>query len=200
MSMHLLGGGTGGSGARRLTRAAAALALVALGVAGIWSGTLFELSNGSIGAVSGIAWIALAILYILLFALPFVPAIEVGLAIMLLFGKDGVFMVYLCTQIALVLGFAGGRMLPTSALAARFDRLLLQRAAVLRACHQRALEHPCLALAAALNLPGNAAVGGAGGIALIAGASRLFSFPRYCLTVAVATSPVPLTLLLSGWV
>lgn len=200
MSVHLLGGGTAGSGARRLTRAAAVLALVALGVAGSWSGTHFEGLIGRVDAVSGIALTTLAIFYVLLLVLPFVPAIEVGLAIMLLFGKDGVLLVYLCTQIALTLGFAGGRMLPASVLAARFDRLRLQRAAVPRAWHQRALEHPCLALSAALNLPGNAAVGGAGGIAVIAGASRLFSFPRYCLTVAIATSPVPLALLFSGWV
>jgi hypothetical protein len=200
MSLHALDGGTTGSGARRLTRASAMFALVVLAIVGSWSGTHFELSNWSVGAVSGTAWIALASFYVLLLALPFVPAIEVGLGIMLLFGKEGVLVVYLCTQIALMLGFAGGRVLPPSVLAARFNRLRLQRAAVPRTWHQRALEHPCLALAAALNLPGNAAVGGAGGIAMIAGASRLFSFPRYCLTVAVATSPVPLALLLSGWV
>jgi hypothetical protein len=200
MSVHLLGGGTAGSRARRLTRASTVLALVGLGVAGSWSGTQLEWLTGSLDAVSGVAWTALAIFYVVLLALPFVPAIEVGLAIMLLFGKHGVLLVYLCTQIALMLGFAAGRMLPTSVLAARFDRLRLQSTAAPRAWHQRAIRRPYLALSAALNLPGNAAVGGAGGIAVIAGASRLFSFPRYCLTVAIATSPVPLALLLSGWV
>jgi hypothetical protein len=41
-------------------------------------------------------------------------------------------------------------------------------------------------------------LGGAGGIALIAGSSRLFGFVRFSLLMALATSPVRLMLLLRG--
>jgi hypothetical protein len=43
-----------------------------------------------------------------------------------------------------------------------------------------------------INLPGNMLVGGGGGIALVAGMTRLFSWPAFLLTVAVAVAPVPL--------
>lgn len=46
-----------------------------------------------------------------------------------------------------------------------------------------------------LNLPGNALIGGGGGIALMAGMSRLFSFPLFLLSLTVAVSPVPLAIL-----
>jgi len=59
------------------------------------------------------------------------------------------------------------------------------------------LRHRFLALMVALNLPGNALVGG-GGIGLMAGSSRLFAFPKFILTVAVAVSPVPLMVMISG--
>jgi hypothetical protein len=51
-----------------------------------------------------------------------------------------------------------------------------------------------------LNLPGNAVIGGGGGIAMLAGFSRLFSFPVFVAMTAVAVSPVPLLIILSGTV
>ncbi|UCE30573.1 MAG: hypothetical protein JSW68_10975, partial [Burkholderiales bacterium] len=60
------------------------------------------------------------------------------------------------------------------------------------------LRHRHVALAIALNLPGNALVGGAGGLGMLAGMSGLFSLPRYLLLVALATTPVPLFLLAAG--
>jgi hypothetical protein len=62
------------------------------------------------------------------------------------------------------------------------------------------LQRRSLALALLFNLPGNALIGGAGGIALFAGTSRLFSFTRFCLLTALATSPLPAMLLLRGMV
>jgi hypothetical protein len=124
---------------------------------------------------------AAAAVYVLAMALPFVPGIEIGLALMLLLGEPGIALVYLCTQLALALGYAAGRFLPRPALPGAWAERLRRR--------------PALALAALINLPGNAAIGGAGGIAVLAGAARLLPFWRYVLVMAVATTPLPLALL-----
>ena len=49
-----------------------------------------------------------------------------------------------------------------------------------------------IALAVLLNVPGNALLGGGGGIGMVAGMSRLYGVPGYLFTVCVATAPVPL--------
>ena len=60
------------------------------------------------------------------------------------------------------------------------------------------LRHRYLAIAIALNTPGNALIGGGGGIALLAGASGLFSFWGFLLVLAVAVLPVPLLVMIVG--
>jgi hypothetical protein len=50
-------------------------------------------------------------------------------------------------------------------------------------------------IALILNLPGNALVGGGGGIGMIVGVSRLFPFTRYFLLVSLAILPLPLLIL-----
>jgi hypothetical protein len=162
-------------------------------------------------------WIAMILAYVLAMALPFVPGIEIGLALMLLLGVDGIVLVYAGTQMALVISYLCGRFLPMQQLLWLMNAVQPRRARVLLECidtpssatrlaclasHapapwlKRLLRHRYLALAVALNLPGNAILGGAGGIALFAGNSRLFGFLPFSLLTAVATSPVPLLLLL----
>jgi len=46
-----------------------------------------------------------------------------------------------------------------------------------------------------LNPPGNALIGGGGGIGLIAGMSRLYPFPKYILLASIAITPLPLLFL-----
>lgn len=55
--------------------------------------------------------------------------------------------------------------------------------------------HRYLALAVFLNLPANAVVGGGGGVALLCGMSGQFGWRGYLLTIAIATSPVPILML-----
>ena len=57
------------------------------------------------------------------------------------------------------------------------------------------LKHRYLMIAIALNLPGNALIGGGGGIGLISGMSGLYPFPKYILLVSFAITPLPLLLL-----
>ena len=157
--------------------------------------------------------------YVLLMMLPFVPGIEIGLGMMVMFGPNIAPLVYGSTVLALMLSFLLGRLVPQHNIAEAFDLLRLKRAgrllrelepldssARLEFLLQNAstrivpllLRYRFLALMVALNLPGNALVGGGGGIGLIAGFSRLFTLPKYALAVAVAVSPVPLFVFLTG--
>ncbi len=159
------------------------------------------------------------LVYIVLMALPFCPGIEVGLALLALGGRDIASLVYLATVVALVLAFVVGRFFPPGALVASLARLRLRRAA--EALRQIApldgerrlqlllghgnprlvrflVRHRYLAVAIALNTPGNLVIGDGGGIALAAGFSRLFSLSWFALTVAVAVAPVPIAVLLAG--
>jgi hypothetical protein len=61
------------------------------------------------------------------------------------------------------------------------------------------LKHRYLIIAITLNLPGNAIIGGGGGIGLITGISRLYPFPKYLLLVSLAITPLPLLILASKW-
>lgn len=166
------------------------------------------------------AVVAAALLaYVLAMALPFVPGIEIGLALMMMLGDEGVLMVYAATQVSLLLSFLLGRWVPAQALGAAFRWLGMARAACLLEAMQKVpaadragflahrargrwtaalTRHHGLALAVALNVPGNALIGGGGGIGMIAGMSRIFPFTRYLLVVAAATLPVPVFLLLCG--
>jgi len=158
-------------------------------------------------------------LYILLMALPFMPGIEIGLTLMLFLGSKGIILVYLCTLIALSVSFTIGRKIPPQIFAKLLDWLCLQKAhdLVLEMAtlspqervdllHKKApakiaphlLKHRYFSIALLLNLPGNAVIGGGGGIGLIAGMSGIISYPRYLLLIAVAVSPVPITILLKG--
>ena len=49
-----------------------------------------------------------------------------------------------------------------------------------------------LALALAINMPGNIVLGGGGGIAMMAGLSRMFDPLPFLLTVLIAVLPIPL--------
>jgi hypothetical protein len=60
------------------------------------------------------------------------------------------------------------------------------------------LRYRYVALALAVNTPGNSVIGGGGGIMMIAGLSGLFTPAATFLTVAVAVSPVPLAMMFLG--
>lgn len=177
-----------------------------------------EVRPGTQAAVHQMVLAATA-LYVLLLALPFMPGVEIGLGLMVLLGPSISFLVYLSTVIALVLAFTVGRLVPPAAIIAIFGWLRLARAAdvVARIAPLPAderlefllsrvparfvsflLRHRYVALAVVLNLPGNALIGGGGGIALACGVSRIFSVPGFLLTVALAVSPVPVAYYLAG--
>jgi uncharacterized membrane protein YdjX (TVP38/TMEM64 family) len=158
-------------------------------------------------AMSGIA-------YLLLLALPFVPGVELGLLIMVFFGRDGVIAAYLATIGGLCLAYAAAWVLPNQMTSRWVTRLGLSDAAedpgaAINGMVANAkvagrlagkfgsflLDHRYLTLAACLNLPGNSALGGGGGIAFLCGLSGQFHWKRFLLTVVLATAPIPLSVL-----
>jgi hypothetical protein len=160
------------------------------------------------------------LLFIAMLALPFVPGIEVSLALFAIFGTLAAVPIYLATVVALLLSYTAGRCVPLDRLAGFFDYIGLQPASALvrrlgtmtprqriEALMETApnrisrvlVDHRDLALIAVLNMPGNALIGGGGGIALVAGMSGMFRPDRYLLAVAIAALPIPLFMLAGGY-
>jgi len=158
-------------------------------------------------------------LYILLMTLPFMPGIEIGITLMLFLGSKGVILVYCCTLVALSISYLIGQRIPLQKFAKFLDWLHLKKARDLilemeslspgervAILHKKAparfiphlLNHRYLTIALLLNLPGNAVIGGGGGIGLIVGMSGLITYSRYLLTIAVSISPVPIVIFLKG--
>ena len=157
--------------------------------------------------------------YAILLALPFVPGVEIGIAILILEGADAAPVVYMATVGGLTLAFCVGQYVPMVRLVRWCEDLYLCRvAALLQRIHNIPREDRLQAmqdrlprwlapifcnyryvmLGLAINLPGNMAIGGGGGIMLAGGLSRLFQTQFAILTIICATLPVPLAVWLLG--
>ncbi len=160
-----------------------------------------------------------AVAYAVLIAVPFVPGVEVGLALIAMLGPGIVFLVYLCTVTGLCIAFAVGRLASLSWLAELLEGVnLIRGSALVRTIEPMAqeerltfllsnapnrlvpflLRHRYVALAVIVNVPGNIVIGGGGGISLMAGASRLYSITGFLVTILLAVTPVPIAVLILG--
>lgn len=172
------------------------VAWLLLGSSGLTSTVLTELENDMLS--TSVAW-AVLLIYVLLLAIPFLPSAEIGLAVMLALGSSMALPVYVATLLGLTLAFGAGRFVD------RYRRSDLngQPQETPNALHtitdwscerpilKRLLRYRGLALIVALNMPGNTALGGGGGIAMAVGYSRTLSFPAFFACIAVAVAPVP---------
>jgi len=171
-----------------------------------------DLLKASIGLRPGLL-IGLLAAYSAMIALPFVPGVELGVALLMVEGAAVAPLVYLATVVGLLVAFVAGQSIPYGALHRTLSDLHLRRAgdlvarlapldrdqrlALLRARLPAPLAtlmdgHRHLALAVLVNLPGNSVLGGGGGILLLAGLTRLFRLAAVALTVALAVAPVPI--------
>jgi hypothetical protein len=178
---------------------------------------LFE-SDASARAMTGLI-VMVMLGYALLLAVPFVPGVEIGVAVLMMEGAKAAPMVYGATVTGLFLAFCIGQYVPLTKLINLCKDFSLRRIAVLleqiettpredrlNTLHDRLprLLVPVLvrfryvALGIAINLPGNIALGGGGGIMIAGGLSRLFHTGYTLLTIAVATLPIPLAVWLWG--
>ena len=158
------------------------------------------------------ALVAGAVLLAVLLGLPFVPSVEMGLMMMAVFGREGAVAAWLATIAGLSLAYAAGRYMPVD-----WVRHWLERHGLLKRGPEKGnsvltrfvdhtslantrsrriaaylLRHRYLLFAALINMPGNSVLGGGGGIALMSGFARLYRWPRFLLTVALASLPIPL--------
>lgn len=202
-------------------RFGAVLGVVALAAYGFdWLQTQIALleSDASARAMTGLI-VAVLIVYAVLLALPFVPGVEVGVALLIIQGAAAAPFVYLATVAGLVLAFVVGQTISLPWLTRSLHDLRLHRAAIWleridavpRAQRLEAMQaklpgwlvpfvvrYRYATVAIAINTPGNIAIGGGGGIMLAAGLSRLFSTPAMLGLVAFATAPVPLVVWIFG--
>ena len=200
-----------------LRLAVIALAAVLVNLALNW--VLMELATPAGRNVHHLV-VALSLLaYAALMAIPFVPGIEIGLSLLMMQGPEIAPFVFAATFTGLSTAYLAGRFMPYRPLCAMFadlgltsaSRLLMrvqplgreERLALLRANLPRwlgphLLRWRYLTVALALNLPGNAFIGGGGGIALIAGLSRMFDTRLILPWFALAVSPVPIMVYFFG--
>lgn len=165
-------------------------------------------------AVGAVVLVSLALAYALALAVPFIPGVELGLLIMAVFGPLGALVAYAATIGGLCLAYALGQVLPERFIVGLLARLgiavprdgigptmqgMIGQSGLTRSAPRKLaalfLNHRYLTLAACLSFPGNAALGGGGGLALLCGLSRQFGWRSFLLTVAIATSPVPILVL-----
>ncbi len=169
-------------------------------------------ANGEIGMYG--LWLG-AFVFALILALPFVPGVELGLLLMILFGREGVIAAYVATIVGLSLAYFVAETVPNRIMLRWMNELGLSDAAndpknaidaivvgkgatrgVAARLGNFLLSHRHLTLAVCLNLPGNSVLGGGGGIAALCGLSGQFHRWRYVSTLIVATAPLPLLVLI----
>lgn len=157
--------------------------------------------------------------YALLIAVPFVPGVEIGIAILMIEGPSAAPIVYLATVTGMSLAFLFGQFISLNWLSRTCSDLYMFRLCTilhrirttpreerLTALNDRLprwlapilVGYRYVTLGALINLPGNMAIGGGGGIMIMTGLSRLFHTGYTILTIALAVLPVPLAVWLLG--
>lgn len=157
--------------------------------------------------------------YALLISIPFVPGIEIGIGVMLMQGPASAPWVWLATIVGLTVAYLVGHLIPLRTLQNLFADLRMRKACAAIAQFSEvpkkdryqyirdrlprwlvplAGKHRYLAVALLINLPGNALLGGGGGITLLAGLTRIFRPIPTLIVLALATLPVPAAVWILG--
>jgi hypothetical protein len=157
--------------------------------------------------------VAFLLAYALLIAVPFVPGVEIGLSLMVMEGPWIAPLIYMSTVAGLSIAYGVGEWIPYPRLHRIFEDLRLMKACRLleaveplsrverlEALRSRAptwlrpvaTRYRYVLLAILVNVPGNAVLGGGGGLLFTAGLSRLFLPAQAVVTILVAVAPVPL--------
>ena len=193
--------------------------MLLLWVAGSWSSQFLHSQLWPLDTEQTQLFIGLLVLvYAVCMILPFMPAIELGLVLLAMLDIPEVLMLYLLTVVALMISYGIGKLIPIHVLKRLFDFLHFHRASELLCsagvCDEKEqinrfiehapkrmipflLRHRYCVFAVAINTPGNMVIGGAGGIAMMSGLSRLFGFRQFALTILIAVSPLPILTILS---
>lgn len=194
--------------------------LLRLGAIGLFAYGIHELMDWVIGLTLfaddrlriGMLFLFL-IAYALLISVPFVPGIEIGLTLILMEGPWIAPFIYISTVAGLCLAYGAGEWIPNARLHRIFADLRLtgacrllesveplsrdERLEALRArapawLRPLATRYRYVLLGVLVNVPGNAILGGGGGIFFTAGLSRLLHPIQTILTIHLAVAPIPL--------
>jgi hypothetical protein len=185
-----------------------------------WSLNYVSEINTISGSMTMVGVIVISlIIYAVLIATPFMPGIEVGIALLMLQGAQIAPFVYAATVIGLFTAYLIGRWIPIAWLHRLLcdlglsklcsfldtiettpaeDRMATQRAILPAWLAKLTIDYRYVTLGLLLNLPGTFALGGGGGILMAAGLSRLFHGWVILATLLIATLPVPLVVWVMG--
>jgi hypothetical protein len=185
---------------------------------GIWSNQNLHHQIWPIDTDQGHLFIgALVLIYAICVILPFMPAIELGLILLAMLDIQGILMLYLVTVFSLSISYTIGSLVPGQVLKRLFQFLHFYKAADLLCargeCNEKQqinrflehapkrlipflLHHRYCVFGVAVNTPGNMLLGGAGGIAMMSGVSRLFNFRTFVLAVMISVLPLPVIVIL----
>ncbi len=157
--------------------------------------------------------------FAVLVSVPFMPSVNMAMALMILRGPDEVWAVYAASVAGLSFAFFYGYLVPHRILHIIFADIgfhrgtaLIDRFAGMNRTERLAhiyeftpnrirgwlTKWRYLTIAIALNFPGSVVVGGAGGILLVAGMSRLFAPLQLMLTIALVLLPIPVAISVFG--
>ena len=189
-----------------MVKSVLSLITLCVGIVLLWlNPNWVHLVTQSLGISPLLALIIVCLLYSLILMLPFMPSMEIGVMIMLLFGAPGIIGAWLATVVGLSLAFLLGayfkRSAPIQRLLGKLARISAPEGPPTWRQHlvafglSRMANHPYLSVALLFNIPGNILIGGGGGIALSAGALSTMQVHRFALTVALASSLIPFLML-----
>jgi hypothetical protein len=145
------------------------------------------------------AWLLICCaLYAVILMVPFAPGLELGLLIMAMFGIQGILGAWLATIIGLGCAFCVGQISRHGTFIETIRQRFLNRKELPKliiSVKNQFARFPYFTLAILINIPGNIVIGGGGGIALSAGALGNLNILRFIVTVALASSIVPVVLI-----
>ena len=206
---------------KTLANLARLFGLITLGVAAFWAmQQLFAWTEGQGDTLHLPARLGVLALYAVLIAVPFVPSFQLSMAFMILQGPGQVWWIYGATVTGFYIPFLIGWFIPPRHLIRSLNSFGLHKIADLVANAQSLPLQDRLSLMTdmspnwlkplvtkwryaaffvALNFPGNVVIGGAGGILLVAGMSRLFARPAVFCIIAFCLSTIPIVTTITGF-
>lgn len=130
-----------------------------------------------------------SIIYGIALAIPYLPSIEVGYILMVIFGQKGILCVYLATTFGLLTAYLIGQNLQAKTLLPRLINIPIIDS----------LKVPSyLTLIILLNTPGNVAIGGGGGIAMNFGHHKRLGVISFIFWSLLGTLPLPLLMFINS--
>lgn len=153
------------------------------------------------------------VVYFITSGLPFVPASEIGFGLLIIFGGEIAPLIVVVSSAGLITSFMIGKFVPKQKLAKLLNWFGFEKApkfllklqdmstqekldhmmqGVSKKWSIALMQYRYLGIIALLNIPGNAVIGGGGGIAFMAGVTGVFSAKGFAISAIIGVMPYPL--------